>query len=765
MSHATTNEAIANAEPKRVGLNGRFVLHAIRRRPLPFLGILTLTAAAFAVVWFFLPLPKVTAAVVFQVATRTPSLLTNTTGDGEASFLSFKQSQASLVKSRLTLLSVTKQPGVGDLTVIQNAVPDRLSWLDQNLKVDIKTGSEFMRVTIEGDDGEELRTLLEAVAKEYLSDVDKRHHGERRERLKKLEETRRVYQDELNRFHKQIDAIAYLLGSKDGPTLVALDAIQQNELRDAARERTLVRDDLRLAELELYSLGGVDLPRSAEPSSAVLALVGSAAAYAANPGRPEVPASAPPVPDSVIEELLRDDPVIRSYELELESARKNLGKTESLFEPGASSPAVVKARDELKAVEAKRDKYRIARRPELESRAKEKYRVVLETRKDVLRQTVERHRRRDEVIQNKITNVEERIGKSNQHRIELENLKRNIEQTENLSRNIAGAAENLKVDLLALSRVSMAEAPFIVPGIEGNRRLKYALMGSVAVFLLGFVGLVGWETRNPRVTHSDDVTSDIGVRLLGTVPPFTPNVSGTQDGLASQVLVEAVDTVRTMLLHGTPASMNLRTVLVTSAEAQEGKTSLSGHLAISLARAGYRTLLVDGDLQSPSAHYLYEMPASPGLCEVLRGELDPADAVHPSPIPGLSILTAGKCDLSARQALGGERWRRVRKDLESQFEFLIIDSAPLLLVSDTLQLAREADAVVLSVLLGVSQISHVTETANRLKAIGANLTGAVVNGVWHKAYRPAYGERTASGSRRPTTDADEARPSYAGNRE
>jgi len=267
-------------------------------------------------------------------------------------------------------------------------------------------------------------------------------------------------------------------------------------------------------------------------------------------------------------------------------------------------------------------------------------------------------------------------------------------------------------------------------------------MGAVGVLVVGLGSIVGWEVMGRRVTHADEVVSVIGVRLLGTLPPSYPRASELQSIAHSRAVVEAVDSARTMLLHGSGESRSpLKTILVASAVAREGKTTLSGHLAISLARAGYRTLLVDGDLQAPSAHRLYNLPTSPGLCEILRGECGSADAVQLSPIPGLSILTAGSWSLTARQGLVGQGWRRIRDELEARFDFIVVDTAPLLLVSDTLLFARESDCVVLSILLDVSQVVHMRETVEKLRAIGANVSGAIVNGVWHKAYLPGYGQR------------------------
>ena len=183
-----------------------------------------------------------------------------------------------------------------------------------------------------------------------------------------------------------------------------------------------------------------------------------------------------------------------------------------------------------------------------------------------------------------------------------------------------------------------------------------------------------------------------------------------------------------MLTHGAENG-SARVVMVTSAVSGEGKTTLSGHLAISLTRAGFRTLLIDGDMQAPSAHILFGLSDSPGLSELLRGDTTLQEAVRPSPIPGLSVLPAGKWTMATRQTLVGDRWRSLRAELEAEFDFIVIDTSPLLMVSDTMLLAREADGVVLSVLLGVSQIARVSETVKRLHAVGAELIGVVVNNV------------------------------------
>ena len=275
-----------------------------------------------------------------------------------------------------------------------------------------------------------------------------------------------------------------------------------------------------------------------------------------------------------------------------------------------------------------------------------------------------------------------------------------------------------------------------MPGIEGNRRLKYTVLAALGVLFVGFVTVVMWEHRSRRVTHTDDVTAALGVRLIGAIPSAG---RGTGKGHESHpVLVEAIDATRTMLLNGTHDS-DLRVLVVTSAVSGEGKTSLSGHLAISLARAGFRTLLIDGDLRAPTAQRVFEIPLSPGLCEFLEGEVGGAAATRPTGVPGLSVMTTGVWTLATRRALVGDGWRVAKERLKAEFDFVVVDTSPLLLVSDALLLAREADGVVVSVLMGVSQVALVGEAVTRLQTVRAKVTGVIANGVRTAAHEYTHG--------------------------
>src|SRR5262249_1374176 len=149
--------------------------------------------------------------------------------------------------------------------------------------------------------------------------------------------------------------------------------------------------------------------------------------------------------------------------------------------------------------------------------------------------------------------------------------------------------------------------------------------------------------------------------VVGSLPVLPERVrrggarpGNRRDQYWRNLLTESVDSTRTMLLHAASRD-GAQIIMVASALGGEGKTTLASHLVASLARAGRRVLLVDGDLRRPALHKVFNLPAHPGLAELLRGEVDLNAAIQAGPIPGLSVLTAGQPDAMAVQALSHGR--------------------------------------------------------------------------------------------------------------
>lgn len=729
MSTALDVVPAAPALKRPSGLNARLVTHAVRRRPFWFAGVVLLAAGIGASLWLFLPLSKSAAGVTFQISPP-QSVFLGTTGGGDLHV--FRATQAGQIRRRTLLSQALNEKGIRELPTVK-AEPDPVAWFEKNLKVDTKgVAPNVLKLVLEGENAPDLQSLLGALATVYLNDVVVRENGERQGRLDYLRKKVDEAQKGIEKSEQRIFNLAASVGGTTEAEHMFHDELRSPQVRKAT-------DDLTNALMKSEA-SKADLARSRDRLAQFLPVP-----VPDNGVGPPAPPVTPPLPEHEIEATVRGNPLMANAEQAVALLRTKLEGMRRTLHPDA--PALVKVERDLAAAEQRRDATRTSLRASAVGRLVEKARSDAAEEVEKAKKVADADARKEQQARRVVADLKQEQKNLLDIRAELKQEQAKIKTARAFVDENGPRIQNMAIELERLTpRITKLDEPFVISGLEGNKRLKYTLMAVFGVFVVGFGGLVGWEARSRRVTHTDDATTDLGVRLLGTVPPTGGD---GQPGAPPAALAEAIDTARTMLLHGTPAGAAIRTVLVTSGVAGEGKTSLAGHLSISLARAGFRTILVDGDLQSPSAHRLFGCPVGPGLCELLRGEVDLEDAAQATPVPGLAILPAGRWDTAARQALVGDRWRRLKADLEGRYDFVVVDTAPLLLVSDTLLLAREADGVVLSVLLGVSQVAHVAESAGRLQAVGARLTGAVVNGVWHQAYRAGAAYRYAAAAPAP----------------
>jgi capsular exopolysaccharide synthesis family protein len=190
---------------------------------------------------------------------------------------------------------------------------------------------------------------------------------------------------------------------------------------------------------------------------------------------------------------------------------------------------------------------------------------------------------------------------------------------------------------------------------------------------------------------------------------------------------ESVDGVAARLLRKAERDQ-IRVVLITSALSGEGKTTLATQLAMSLARSQRRTVLVDFDLRQPTLDGALGLPRGPGICEALRGEGNVMDMVQQTETDGLSVITAGVWNRQVLPALSNGSVCTVLEQLRTNFDFVIIDSSPLLPIVDTRLVCQHVDAVVLSVFRDVSQGAKVLAAQEMLDAFGVSSVEAVVTG-------------------------------------
>ena len=178
-------------------------------------------------------------------------------------------------------------------------------------------------------------------------------------------------------------------------------------------------------------------------------------------------------------------------------------------------------------------------------------------------------------------------------------------------------------------------------------------------------------------------------------------------------------------IHGKNA---MRSFLVTSANRGEGKSTVASHLALTVARfRGKKSLIVDADLRRPRLHQIFNVPKEPGLYECLEGKIDPLEATKDTPIENLKVIPAGGRVSSPAHLFEGDVLSKIFEKIKFYNDIVIVDSAPIIPVSDPMLISSEVDGVMLVLLAGKTPRNVALRAKNILLDANANLLGIIVN--------------------------------------
>ena len=273
------------------------------------------------------------------------------------------------------------------------------------------------------------------------------------------------------------------------------------------------------------------------------------------------------------------------------------------------------------------------------------------------------------------------------------------------------------------------------------RRQLILLLGLLGGGTLG-VGLVFvMEFVDDRVRTPDDMRAHLKAPYLGMIPQSEVEAPSGDDhrpppgAREPQLLLgrgapagftEAIRSVRTNLIFSS-ADEGSRAVLVTSAAPSEGKSCISANLAIALAQLGRKTLLVDADLRRPHQHSQFEVGLEPGLSNLLVGDANEAAAVKETSVPGLSLITAGKIPPNPADLIASDRFARLLESCRSRFDWIVVDTTPVLPVTDALLVARAVRRVLFVVGSEATSRRVASDAIEKAGEAGADVLGAVLN--------------------------------------
>lgn len=276
------------------------------------------------------------------------------------------------------------------------------------------------------------------------------------------------------------------------------------------------------------------------------------------------------------------------------------------------------------------------------------------------------------------------------------------------------------------------------PGGPSSPNLQLNLMAALLVGLaLAAAAVFALEMIDEGIRNPADVEQMLQLPLLGNVPQVKGDLKAALANIKSD-LAEAYFTVRTTLAfttnHGLP-----RSLMVTSAQPGEGKSTTALALATTIGRTGKRVLLIDADMRSPSVHKLIEIDNTRGLSNILAGEDNLVALIRETGIKGVSALPAGPTPPSAAELLSSDRLQLVLSMLQKHFDLLVIDAPPVIGLADAPLIGQAVEGCVFVIEAEHVAVRTIRSALQRLTASRNHVFGAVVTKVDYESHGYGYG--------------------------
>ncbi len=290
-------------------------------------------------------------------------------------------------------------------------------------------------------------------------------------------------------------------------------------------------------------------------------------------------------------------------------------------------------------------------------------------------------------------------------------------------------------------RVGEVIQPAALPSSPaGPGRNKAAILGLFVGLSLG-IGLAFLRDRlDQRVRGREDLESRAGAPVFAIIPHVSKRKGGTKVIMVADPGSEAAEAyrgLRTRLLY-TASKRKVKSVIITSSEAGEGKTTTAVNLAVSLTQAEKRVVLVSADLRRPGLERYFPNANGTGLVDVLSGELAPLEAMIWTGVENLWLLPSGLHSVKPAEILGSTAMTELIEQLEASADFVVIDTTPVLGLSDALNVAPLTDSVLFVADANRTNRGAIQEASHQLASVGASLIGVVLTKFESSKLNPYY---------------------------
>lgn len=336
---------------------------------------------------------------------------------------------------------------------------------------------------------------------------------------------------------------------------------------------------------------------------------------------------------------------------------------------------------------------------------------------------------------------------------ETQRLSRQVETLQTLADDLLRERQKARIDqAVEAGQVEIVDQALVPGGPMGRNGKRRALFAMLVGLLIGASGALVLDRLNTALFRREEIEELLHLPVLAIIPRIAPEgvargrkklrlprgvalaVGGAPPPAQGLITVsdlhspgsQAYRKLRTHLIFSTGGDP-LRTLMVTSPGAGEGKSTITANLAVTFAQQRLRVLLVDCDMRRSRLHAIFGVERLPGLTEVLARQATLEDAIRPTDVEGLHLLPAGTLVPNVSELLGSDRMKATLAELSSRYDLVLVDTPPVLAAADAEILGVQTDAALVVIRAGQTERQPAQYAVQQLRAIGARVVGGVLN--------------------------------------
>lgn len=679
------------------------------RAPLIIGVFLALSVPAVACVWFFLPvvLPlEYRVSQELRFLTSTPRVMDERRSITATSYTNFLNTQVQLISGPAILSRVLDDSAIQAIPELAEQ-RDMLAYALARVSARVRSNSELMTVSFQMQDKQGAEVVLEKIVETYMEYASSEEAIPGGERLRILGAKRDSLQLELDLLRSTIASLQEKLG-------IPLESISQL----GPRETEAYREAFTRAEEDLSSATAL-VTRIKNEISQTHAIQEQ---YLKTPHEP--------VYELNIEDRVAGDPRVNTLRHELVQADAHLALVSDRFVE--SSP---------KRLAALRD-YRVLKTKATEMEGTARADIIHSMLAKLDRQLIATENELEDALERKATFARlldehaERGMEASGRLAELEELKLRAEDKRNLLREVRQTISTIALEQSAPARVKLASQPIVPDSPDRGKFLQVLVVAIAGCFGIAVaVGLVR-EVTDQQTRSASDISDITPLPVLATIPHakvekfsgafHAPLLAGDYPESSS---ADEYRRILTRIIYPPDDTVEVNSCLVASPTRGDGKTSLACNLAISLAQANRRVLLIDVCPRDPSVEWCFGLDPERGLAEILYERIPYRTLLRETEFDNLSVLGPGLRLDELTAKLASREMMQFLEETESDFDHVIIDSPPSLLMSDARLLAPVVDGVIVVVGVGAATRGMLRRCLREMEQVRANLIGLVLNGI------------------------------------